>query len=89
MGVVPSGGRRVARWPPLSLPSFFFFFFFKKSLFIYLLINLYFFIKMDTWRWRVGLTDSVKLVDGKSTQGVKCNYCNSQGPPMHFLNHKE
>jgi len=44
---------------------------------------------MDTWRWRVGLTDSVKLVDGKSTQGVKCNYCNSQGPPMHFLNHKE
>jgi hypothetical protein len=43
----------------------------------------------DTWRWRVRLTDSVKMVDGKSTQGVKRNYCTPQGHPMNFLNHRE
>jgi hypothetical protein len=52
-------------------------------------LSLFFFIKMDMCRWRVGLTDSVKMVDGKSTQGVKCNYCIPQGPPMNFLNHRE
>jgi hypothetical protein len=36
-----------------------------------------------------GITDSVKMVDGKSTQGVKRNYYIAQGPPMNFLNHKE
>jgi hypothetical protein len=29
------------------------------------------------------------MVDGKSIQGVKRNYCISQGSPMHFLNHRE
>jgi hypothetical protein len=29
------------------------------------------------------------MVDGKSTQGVKRNYCIPQGPPINFLNHKE
>jgi hypothetical protein len=44
---------------------------------------------MDTCLWRVGLTDSVKIVDGKSTQGVKRNYCIPQRPLMNFLDHKE
>jgi hypothetical protein len=43
----------------------------------------------DTWRWRVRLTDSVKMVDEKSTQRVKRNYCIPQGPPMNFLNNKK
>jgi hypothetical protein len=29
------------------------------------------------------------MVDGKSNQGVKRNYCIAQGLPMNFLNHKE
>jgi hypothetical protein len=70
----PRGG---GGWRAATLSFFFFLFdFFLKNKFIYLfLINLYFFIKMDTchhligntWRWRVGLTDSVKMVDEKST----------------------
>jgi hypothetical protein len=74
------------------------FFFLKKKIssFIYFLIN-FFFIKMDTcchiigytWRWRVELTDSVKMIDGKSTEGVKRNYCIAYESSMNFLNHKE
>jgi hypothetical protein len=41
---------------PAALSAFFFFFKKKISIFIYFLINLYFFIKMDTWH----LTESVK-----------------------------
>jgi hypothetical protein len=43
----------------------------------------------DIWRWRVGLTGSIKMVDRKSTKGIKRNYCIQQGPPMNFLNHRE
>jgi hypothetical protein len=51
LGVAMRHPRRplgVARGHPL-LPVFLFSCF-KKSIFIYFLINLYFFIKMDTWR---------------------------------------
>jgi hypothetical protein len=29
------------------------------------------------------------MVDGKSTQGVKRNYCIVHGPPINFLKHRE
>jgi hypothetical protein len=83
--------------------SFFFFefflnFFYKKiSIFIYFLINLYFFydgrhVSPSYWRhvaltWH--LTESVKNFNRIWRQGSICNYCISQGPPMNFLNYRE
>jgi hypothetical protein len=59
----------VAHWlGPATLPFFVFFFLKKKvSLFIYFLINLYFFIQMDTCCHLIGLTwhltESVKFLN--------------------------
>jgi hypothetical protein len=80
-------------WPSHPFQLFFFVFFFLNLNFIYFLINLYFFIKMDTCRHLIGdtwyLTESVKNFNRIWQQGSSCNYCIPQGPLMHFLNYKE